>query len=134
MRAWIVTAAGAVVAMVLAVPVLLGLLQILTPSPESAVTLHMRNYYFYLGADLAHPNPTLRFARGARVRFVLTNDEDTHVVHNFGIPALGVPCGKPMEPGERREVTVVMPDSTGSIAYTCCAHPGMGGQIVIADR
>jgi FtsP/CotA-like multicopper oxidase with cupredoxin domain len=129
-----VTVAGVVVALVLAVPVLLGLLQILTPTPESPVALHMRGYFFYFGADTAHGNPTLRFTRGARVRFVLVNDEDTHVVHNFGIPALGVPCGKPMEPGERREVTVVMPDSTGSFAYTCCAHPGMGGRIVVANR
>lgn len=118
--------------MALAVPVLLGLLQILTPAPESAVTLHMRNYFFYLGADTAHGNPTLRFARGSRVRVVLVNDEDTHVVHNFGIPALGVPCGKPMEPGERREVMVVMPDAPGTFAYTCCAHPGMGGRIVVS--
>jgi hypothetical protein len=134
MRTWIVTAAALVIGAVIAVPVLLGLVQILTPPRADSVTLHMRNYFFYLGADATHGNPTLRFTRGAHVRFVLINDEDTHVLHNFGIPALGVPCGKPMEPGERREVAVVMPDSAGSVVYTCCTHPGMGGRIVITSR
>ena len=97
------------------------------PRPPRIVVLGMKDYFF------AGSNPTLTFRPRERVRFVLTNDEETHVLHNFGIPALGIACGEPMRPGERREVLVTMPRS-GRYAYTCCTHPGMGGTIVIAAK
>ncbi|HYJ32857.1 MAG TPA: cupredoxin domain-containing protein [Candidatus Binatia bacterium] len=97
------------------------------PGPVETVALSMKDYTFN------GRNPTLRFAPGQRVRFVVSNDEDTRVLHNFRIAGLGVPCGPPLLPGERREVTVTLPRS-GTFAYTCCTHPGMGGKLVIAAR
>jgi plastocyanin len=95
--------------------------------PARTVELHMAGYAFN------DSNPVIRVRPGERIRFVLTNDETSNVLHNFGIAALGVDCGAPMTPGERREVTVTMPDS-GSFAYTCCTHPGMGGTIAVTAR
>jgi plastocyanin len=96
--------------------------------PVTTVTLSMKDYAFN------GQNPTLRFAPGERVRFVVSNDEDTRVLHNFRIVGLGVPCGPPLMPGERRVVNVTMPRSPGEFVYTCCTHPGMGGKLVIAER
>jgi len=96
--------------------------------PVATVTLSMKDYTFN------GQNPTLRFAPGERVRFVVSNDEDTRVLHNFRIVGLDVPCGPPLLPGERRVVTVTMPRSPGEFIYTCCTHPGMGGKLVIAER
>lgn len=120
----------------LAAGIILGRSDLFAPParPEQTVTLHMRNYFFFTGDDTTRRTNILFFRPGTRVRFVVTNDEDTHVLHNFGIPALGVPCGPPMEPGERREVVVVLPDSTTLCDYVCCAHPGMKGHIVAAYR
>ncbi|HEU5311329.1 MAG TPA: cupredoxin domain-containing protein, partial [Candidatus Eisenbacteria bacterium] len=78
-------------------------------------------------------NPTLAFRPGERVRFVVVNDEDTPVKHNFRIVGMDVPCERELLPGERREVTVTIPRS-GEFAYTCCTHPGMGGKLVVAGQ
>ena len=96
-------------------------------TPTRTVALSMDAYTFN------GVNPTLQFRPGERVHFVVTNDESTQILHNFRIVGMDVPCGKPMLPGERRDVEVVMPRS-GEFAYTCCTHPGMGGKLVIAGR
>jgi plastocyanin len=93
-------------------------------APVRTVELHMRDYFFN------GENPTLVFRPGERVRFVVTNDEEGAITHNFQVETLRVPCGPPMTAGERREVVVTMPRS-GSFDYTCCTHPGMGGKIEI---
>ena len=102
--------------------------RILQHDAGATVTLSMKDYTFN------GQNPTLRFSPGERVRFVVSNDEDTRVLHNFRIVGLDVPCGPPLLPGERRVVTVTMPRSPGEFVYTCCTHPGMGGKLVIAQR
>ena len=96
-----------------------------TPSgPARAVVMSMKEYTFN------ETNPTLAFAPGERVRFVVRNDEKSGVRHNFRIVGLNVPCERELLPGETREVTVTLPPS-GEFAYTCCTHPGMGGKLVI---
>jgi plastocyanin len=96
-------------------------------APERTVELSMKEYTF--NSD----NPTLSFRPGERVRFIVTNDEESNVLHNFRIVGMDVPCGPPMKPGERREVTATIPKS-GEFAYTCCTHPGMGGKMVVAAK
>ena len=92
--------------------------------PPRTVEMSMTDYTFNGN------NPTLTFAPGERVRFVVRNDEDSPVKHNFRIVGLDVPCERDLLPGESREVTVTLPRS-GEFAYTCCTHPGMGGKLVI---
>lgn len=95
--------------------------------PPRVVEMHMYDYTFN------GTNPTLTFRPGERVRFVVKNDEDSQVLHNFRVVGLDVPCERELKPGETREVTVTLPRS-GEFAYTCCTHPGMGGKLVIRDR
>jgi len=95
--------------------------------PMRTVVLSMKDYTFN------GRNPTLAFRPGERVHFVVTNDEDTRVLHNFRIVGMDIPCGPPMVPGERRDLSVTMPHS-GEFAYTCCTHPGMGGKLVVEGR
>src|SRR5512139_2196275 len=95
--------------------------------PPRTVVLRMADYLFN------GSNPTLAFRPGERVRFVVRNDEDTQVKHNFGIPGLGIRCGRELEPGESLVVEVTLPRS-GEFAYTCCTHAGMGGRLVIRER
>jgi plastocyanin len=95
--------------------------------PARTVEMSMNGYTFN------GKNPTLAFRSGERVRFVVTNDERTRILHNFRVVGMDVECGPPMLPGERREVEVTMPRS-GEYAYTCCTHPGMGGKMVITGR
>ena len=95
--------------------------------PTRTVELSMKDYTFN------GSNPTLAFIPGERIRFVVTNDENTQVRHNFRIVGMDVPCERELLPGERREVTVTIPPS-GEFAYTCCTHPGMGGKLVVAGQ
>ena len=97
----------------------------LVPSgPVRTVAMSMSDYTFN------GSNPTLRFQPGERVKFVVTNDENSRVLHNFRIVGMDVPCERELLPGEKREVTVTIPPS-GEFAYTCCTHPGMGGKLVV---
>jgi plastocyanin len=95
--------------------------------PARTVAMSMSGYAFN------GKNPTLAFRPGERVRFVVTNDEPTRILHNFRVVGMNVECGPPLQPGERREVEVTMPRS-GEFAYTCCTHPGMGGKLVVTGR
>lgn len=92
--------------------------------PPRTVVMSMSDYTFN------GTNPTLAFKPGERINFVVRNDEDSPVRHNFRIVGMDVPCERDLEPGESREVTVTLPRS-GEFAYTCCTHPGMGGKLVI---
>lgn len=97
------------------------------PGPIRTVALSMKNYAFN------GRNPTLDVEPGERIHFIVTNDEDSRVLHNFRIVGMDIPCGPPMLPGERRDLMVTMPKS-GEFAYTCCTHPGMGGKLVVKGR
>ncbi len=108
-------------------PLLLARLRAPDLAPERTVTLSMREYAFN------GINPTLEFQPGERVHFIVTNEEESNVLHNFRVVGMNVECGPPLKPGERREVTVTMPKS-GEFAYTCCTHPGMGGKMVVAKK
>jgi len=95
--------------------------------PARTVVLSMNDYTFN------GTNPTLAFDPGERIRFVIRNDENSPIRHNFRVVGLNVPCERELQPGETREVTVTLPRS-GEFAYTCCTHPGMGGKMVIEGR
>jgi plastocyanin len=95
--------------------------------PPRTVVMSMSDYTFN------STNPTLAFKPGERIHFVVRNDEDSPVRHNFRIVGMDVPCERDLEPGETREVTVTLPRS-GEFAYTCCTHPGMGGKLVIEGQ
>ena len=95
--------------------------------PTRTVSMSMNEYTFN------GTNPTLRFKPGERVKFVVTNDENSRVLHNFRIVGMDVPCERELLPGEKREVTVTIPPS-GEFAYTCCTHPGMGGKLVVSPK
>ena len=95
--------------------------------PVRTVAMSMSDYTFN------GTNPTLRVKPGERVKFVVTNDENSRVLHNFRIVGMDVPCERELLPGEKREVTVTIPPS-GEFAYTCCTHPGMGGKLVVDAR
>jgi len=93
-------------------------------APPRTVLLSMSDYTFN------GVNPTLTFQPGERVRFVVRNDEQTPIRHNFSIPGLNIPCDREMGPGDIRHVTLTMPRS-GVFEYLCCTHRGMGGKLVI---
>jgi len=95
--------------------------------PTRTVSMSMSDYTFN------GTNPTLHVTPGERVKFVVTNDERSRVLHNFRIVGMDVPCERELLPGEKREVTVTIPKS-GEFAYTCCTHPGMGGKLVVDAR
>jgi plastocyanin len=96
-------------------------------TPPRTVLLTMSDYTFN------GVNPTLTFRPGERVRFVVRNDEQTPIRHNFSIPGLNIPCDRELGPGEIRHVTLTMPRS-GVFEYLCCTHRGMGGKLVIAGH
>ena len=98
-----------------------------TQGPTRTVSMSMSEYTFN------GTNPTLRFQPGERVKFVVTNDERSRVLYNFRIVGMDVPCERELLPGEKREVTVTIPQS-GEVAYPCCTHPGMGGKLVVDAR
>lgn len=95
--------------------------------PVRTVAMSMSDYTFN------GTNPTLKVKAGERVKFVVTNDENSRVLHNFRIVGMDVPCERELLPGEKREVTVTIPPS-GEFAYTCCTHPGMGGKLVVDPK
>ena len=91
------------------------------------IPLSMKGYAF----NGVNPRITLR--AGERVRFVLTNDETTPILHNFQVPGIGISCGDALRPGERREILVTAP-GPGTFPYSCCTHRGMGGKLVVLPR
>jgi plastocyanin len=95
-----------------------------TSAELQTVELSMRDYTFN------GTNPTFRFHVGDRVRFVVRNEEQTPIRHNFAIPSLGIPCGSELGPGEIRHVFLTL-KKPGTFEYVCCTHRGMGGTLVV---
>ena len=94
------------------------------PARVQDVELSMRDYTFN------GTNPTFRFHVGDRVRFVVRNEEQTPIRHNFAIPSLGIPCDRELGPGEIRHVFLTL-KKPGVFEYLCCTHRGMGGTLVV---
>ena len=113
----------AFLAAILAVAIVI-LLRHRGPGPLHTVELSMRDYTFN------GTNPTFRFRAGDRVRFVVRNDEETMIRHNFAIPDLGIPCDRELLPGEIRHVFLTL-KRPGTYEYVCCTHRGMGGTIEV---
>lgn len=94
--------------------------------PDRTVVLSMSRYAFN------GTNPTLVFRPGERVRFLIRNDEDTHVVHDFRLVGIAAPPESAIAPGETRALVVTMP-RPGRYGYACATHRGMGGSIVVVE-
>jgi len=120
---WRIIGAAVCLAMTVAilVPVYLSRNRV---SPLQTVDLSMRDYTFN------GTNPTFSFRVGDRVRFVVRNDEETPIRHNFAIPTLGIPCDKELQPGEIRHVFLTL-KRPGTYEYVCCTHRGMGGTLIV---
>jgi len=101
--------------------------RVMRPSPVRTIHLSMKAYTFN---DV---NPTITLRAGERVRFLITNDEETPILHNFQVPGLGISCGDALRPGEHREILVTAA-TPGTFAYACCTHRGMGGKLVVLLR
>ena len=94
------------------------------PASARAIVISARDYRFN------GSNPELRFRPGEKVRVVFRNNEATPVTHNFKIVGFGVRCSRPLQPGEEEAIEFTVP-AAGEYGYTCCAHPGMGGKVVL---
>ena len=95
-----------------------------SPGSVQTVGLSVRDYTFN------GTNPSFRFKVGDRVRFVVRNEEQTPIRHNFAIPSLGIPCEQELGPGEVRHVFLTL-KRPGTFEYVCCTHRGMGGTLIV---
>ncbi len=79
-------------------------------------------------------NPPLEVRPGETVRITIQNDETDGTEHNFRIVGLQGACDTAIPPGHAASFVVTIPED-GEYSYTCCAHPGMGGKVVLVrDR
>jgi plastocyanin len=80
---------------------------------------------------LSDRNPTLQLTAGEQVRVTFRN-EDRGMLHDFGIPLLGVGTGT-VAFGTEKTLTFKAPASSGDLTYVCTPHSAMmSGRIVIA--
>jgi plastocyanin len=77
----------------------------------------------YYAAGSGDANPTLRLARGERIRLVLTND-DPGYSHNLVSPVLGISTPL-VTHGGSQTVEVTVPDVPGVYKYACGPHSEM---------
>jgi plastocyanin len=77
----------------------------------------------YFAGDSSDRNPTLRLARGERVRLMLTND-DPGYTHNLVAPALGVSTPL-LQHGKSQSIEFTVPDVAGLYTYQCGPHSAM---------
>ena len=71
----------------------------------------------YYAAHTAEANPTLRVARGEKIRLVLTN-EDPGYSHNLIAPELGVST-RLLAKGKSQSIEITIPDVAGLYSYRC---------------
>ena len=84
--------------------------------------------YYADGAD--EPNPAIRLVPDEQVRITFRND-DRGMLHDFGIPALGVATGI-VEYGTEKAFTFRTPSRAAAATYTCTPHSAMmSGRIII---
>ena len=74
-------------------------------------------------AHTAEANPTLRVARGEKIRLVLTN-EDPGYSHNLIAPELGVST-RLLAKGKSQSIEITIPDVAGLYSYRCGPHSEM---------
>jgi len=77
----------------------------------------------YYAAQTAEANPTLRVARGEKIRLVLTN-EDRGYSHNLIAPELGVSTPL-LTQGKSQSIEITVPDVAGLYTYRCGPHAEM---------
>ena len=77
----------------------------------------------YYAAHTAEANPTLRVARGEKIRLVLTN-EDPGYSHNLIAPELGVST-RLLAKGKSQSIEITIPDVAGLYSYRCGPHSEM---------
>ena len=77
----------------------------------------------YYAAHTAEANPTLRVARGEKIRLVLTN-EDPGYSHNLIAPELGV-ATRLLAKGKSQSIEITIPDVAGLYSYRCGPHSEM---------
>ena len=77
----------------------------------------------YYAAHTAEANPTLRVARGEKIRLVLTN-EDPGYSHNLIAPELGVST-RLLAKGKSQSIEITIPDVAGLYIYRCGPHSEM---------
>jgi plastocyanin len=77
----------------------------------------------YYAAYTAEANPTLRVARGEKIRLVLTN-EDPGYSHNLIAPELGVST-RLLAKGKSQSIEITIPDVAGLYSYRCGPHSEM---------
>jgi len=77
----------------------------------------------YYAAYTAEGNPTLRVARGEKIRLVLTN-EDPGYSHNLIAPELGVST-RLLAKGKSQSIEITIPDVAGLYSYRCGPHSEM---------
>lgn len=121
--------AGAALAMLM-----VALIPVMTePRPAREIALVARGMAFYLEQDGTTANPPLRLVAGERVRIVLRND-DRGMTHDLAVPGLPISLDG-ITWGERRELTIVVPDQPGSYEYICRPHGVMmHGRVSIARQ
>jgi plastocyanin len=86
------------------------------------IHLVVRDMTYYAG-HTTEANPTLRLARGQKIRLVLTND-DPGYSHNFIAPVLGVSTPL-LQQGKSQSIEFTVPAVAGLYSYRCGPHSEM---------
>ena len=121
---------GAIALAVLAMCAL-ALIPVMTKSPgPREIRLVTRGMAFYVDGDPDTPNPTINLVGGEQVRIVLRNEEQG-MVHDLVVAGLPIRFDG-LRWHEQREVTLVVPDASGTYPYVCQPHKVMmHGQVRI---
>jgi hypothetical protein len=93
------------------------------PDPEPReIVLVARGMAFYVGDDPT-PNPVVHVRAGEHVRFLVRN-EAPGLSHDLSIPALNLAV-EPVQTGETRSVSILVPHRSGAYVYICRPHAQM---------
>ena len=85
----------------------------------------------YYVESLSDRNPTLQLTAGEQVRVTLRN-EDSGMLHDFGIPVLDLGTGT-VPFGTEKTITFKVPATSTGLTYVCTPHSAMmSGRIIIA--
>ena len=76
-------------------------------------------------------NPTLYAESGSKVKLIFRN-EARGIEHHLGIEGLKVETDV-LRPGEREEISFVVPLRDTVLTYSCYLHPAMKGNFVVGN-